>query len=130
MKNQLYWCWLLALFGCGVSIYFGEILTIEPCRMCWYQRIALFPLAMILGIGAYQNDRSVIRYAIPLCAFGALIAMIQAIGIHFPSLQICSKECAKPIFSLFGFITFPDISAIGFLFIGGFLLFPFIKNKF
>lgn len=127
MKNLLYWCWLVVLIGCAVSIYYGEILMIEPCRMCWYQRLALFPLALILGIGIYTNDRSVVRYALPLSAFGLIVALAQAIGIHFPSLLVCGKECAKPIFSIFGWITFPDLSAIGFAFIGA-MLFLYAKK--
>lgn len=128
MKNSLYWGWVIALAGCGASLYYGELLMIEPCRMCWYQRIALFPLALILGIAAYRNDRSVIRYAYPMAAFGFAVALIQAVGIHFPSLQICGKECAKPIFTFLG-ATFPDLSAIGFLAIGVLLFIPSGKSS-
>ena len=124
MKNPLYLCWVIVLFGCAVSLYYGEILMIDPCRMCWYQRMALFPLAVILGVGCYKNDRSVVRYALPICFFGMIVALLQAIGIHFPHFQICGKECAKPIFSLFGWITFPDLSAVGFALIGA-MLFTF-----
>ena len=131
MKNHfLYGSWLLVLLGCGVSLYYGEILMIEPCRLCWYQRMALFPMALILGIATYRNDRTVVRYAIPLCAFGLIIALFQAIGIHFPSFQICGKECAKPIFSFFGWISFPDLSAVGFALIGTVLaIFSFGKRR-
>jgi disulfide bond formation protein DsbB len=127
-KKSIYVCWLIVLIGCAVSLYYGEILMIEPCRMCWYQRMALFPLALILGIGIYRNDRTSILYAIPLCVFGLIIALIQALGIHFPSFQICEKECAKPIFSLFGWITFPDLSAAGFALISALLITQFVKK--
>lgn len=129
MKNPLYVCWLIALIGCGASLYYGEILMIEPCRMCWYQRMALFPLALILGIATYRNDLGVVRYALPLAAFGFVMALIQAIGIHFPSFQMCGKECAKPIFSIFGFLTFPDLSAFGFVLIGVLLLNASYRNS-
>ena len=122
MKNPLYLSWLVILLGCAISFYYGEILMIEPCRMCWYQRLALFPLALILGIGIYRNDRSVIRYAIPLCGFGLMIALLQALGVHFPLFQICGKECGEPIFSLFGWLTFPDLSAAGFALAGAMLI--------
>jgi len=126
MKNFLYWCWVVALLGCGASLYYGEILMIEPCRMCWYQRMALFPLALILGIAAYRNDRSAVRYAIPLAVFGFAAAAVQAVGIHFPSFQLCGKECAKPIFTLLG-LTFPDLSALGFAAIG--IILSFYSDK-
>lgn len=113
MKNPLYWCWIVVLIGCAVSIYYGEILMIEPCRMCWYQRMALFPLGLILGIGLYRNDRSMVFYALPLSIFGAAVAFLQAIGIHFPFLRVCRKECANSVFSILGVVTFPDLSAFG-----------------
>ena len=114
MKSPIYWCFVIALSGCAVSLYYGEILMIEPCRMCWYQRVALFPLALVLGVGFVRGGKSFIAYALPLAIFGFAVAVIQALGIHFPSLQICSREWAKAIFSMLGFITFPDLSAIGF----------------
>jgi disulfide bond formation protein DsbB len=101
---------------------------IEPCRMCWYQRMALFPLTLILGIGIYRHDRSMIYYALPLSIFGMIAALSQSAGIHFPFLQICSQECAKPIFSMLDAITFPDLSALGFAFISFVLLILFIRN--
>ncbi|HSX38453.1 MAG TPA: disulfide bond formation protein B [Chlamydiales bacterium] len=125
MKSLLYWCWIIALLGSLISIYYGEILMIEPCRMCWYQRIALFPLAFILGVGTYWEDRGVFRYACPLVIIGILSSVVQAISIHFPKVQICGTECAKPIFSIFGWISFPDLSVLGFLAIGVLLLISF-----
>jgi disulfide bond formation protein DsbB len=111
MKNPIYWCFVIALTGSLVSLYYGEILWIEPCRICWYQRVALFPLALILGIGLFRGDPTLSYYALPLSLFGFCAAAMQAIGIHFPTLQICSRECAKVTFSLFGMIPFPDLSA-------------------
>lgn len=113
-KYALLLAWLIACCACSVSLYYGEILNIEPCRLCWYQRIALFPLAMILGIGLYRGDRSLFFYALPLAAAGALAALYQVAGMHYPSLAICEEECAHPIFLLFGFLTFPDLSFLGF----------------
>jgi disulfide bond formation protein DsbB len=122
VKNPIYWCFVIALIGCSVSFYYGEILVIEPCRLCWYQRMALFPLALVLGVGFVRKDKEVALYALPLAIFGFVVALIQAIGVHFPSLQLCSQECAKAIFSALGFITFPDLSAIGFTLIATLLL--------
>ena len=122
MRWTLYCAWLLALIGSLVSLYYGEILLIEPCRLCWYQRLALFPLAVLLGIGLYRADPGVISYAFPFLFFGTLIACYQALALRISSLQICTEECTKPIFLLFGWITFPDLSALGFVLIS-FLLF-------
>jgi len=121
MKNYyLYFAWVIALTGFVFSIYYGEILQLEPCRLCWYQRIALFPLALILGLAVYQDDRGIFRYAFPLALFGGIVAFYQALSVHFPVFQEaleCGKECAKPIFILFGQITFPDLSFAAFFLI-------------
>jgi disulfide bond formation protein DsbB len=117
MKYALTYAWIIALLGFAVSVYYGEILWIEPCRLCWYQRIALFPLALLLGIGAYRDDKQIALYTLPLSIFGALAAIYQSLSIHVPSFQGCGEGCAKPIFSLFGFLTFADLSAIGFILI-------------
>jgi disulfide bond formation protein DsbB len=128
-KYGLYFAWAIALVGFIFSFYYGELLHIEPCRLCWYQRIALFPLALILGIAAYRDDKGIFRYATPLAFFGLIVALYQALSIHFPVLQgafECGKECAKPIFILFGWLTFPDLSVIGFSLI---LVFVFLGRK-
>ena len=115
MKWSLYFAWVIALTGCAISLYFGEVLWIEPCRLCWYQRMALFPLAVILGIDIYQKNRSGIQFSWPFVVFGGIAAFYQALAIHVPSVQICGQQCAEPIFSLFGWITFPDLSTASFL---------------
>ena len=129
-KYLLYFAWVIALIGCIVSFYYGELLQIETCRLCWYQRMALFPLAFILGIGFYRDDRTIFIYALPLICFGALVAFYQALSIHIPLFQRaleCGKECAKPIFILFGWITFPDLSFVGFILI--FLMSFFARDQ-
>lgn len=55
-KNNLYSAWVISLFGLFLSLFVGEILEVEPCNLCWYQRIALFPLTILLGIAAYKQD--------------------------------------------------------------------------
>lgn len=128
MKYTLYFCWAIAMAGCALSLYYGEILMFEPCRLCWYQRAALFPLALILGIAAYTSDARAVRYALPICALGAGAALYQAIGTHLPHLKICEGDCIKPLFSLFGFVTFPDLSAVAFASMG-IWLFVFSRRK-
>ncbi len=114
--------WIFSLIGFVVSLYFGEILQIEPCRLCWYQRIFLIPLVLILGIAAYKDDLKIIPYAFPLAIGGAFFAIYQTLGHWFPVLlnsSVCGRgqECGVPIFILFGFISFPLFSAIGFILI-------------
>lgn len=123
----LYLAWAVSVFGAVLSLYFGEILEIEPCNLCWYQRVFLFPLAILLGIGAYKDDRKIVPYALPLAAMGALVAIYHTAGQWIPELlreAVCGQgqDCRTPIFTLFGFINFPFLSAAGFILIFALLL--------
>ncbi len=122
----LYFAWAIALFGFCLSVFFGEVLQHEPCPLCWYQRIALFPLVLLLGIAAYRNDLNIVSYALPLSLLGALTALFQISEKYFPILQkagVCNlgDTCSQSVFTLFGFLDLPTVSFIGFLLISGLL---------
>lgn len=122
----LYSAWLVALLGSAMSLYYGEVLHIEPCRLCWYQRIALFPLAWILGLALYRNEcQRVILYAVPFAMFGVCVSAYQSLMIRIPAWQAvldCAEECTKPVFVMGSWLTLPDVSAAGFIAIFVFLM--------
>ena len=91
--------------------------------------MALFPIAWILGVGAYRNDPSFTWYVWPFIILGAVAAIYQTVAIHYPAVSICKEQCAEPIFSLLGFLTFPDLSALGFLIIGACIWRLSLKRK-
>lgn len=118
-RYALYFAWVISLAGLLLSLYYGELLQLEPCRLCWYQRIALFPLAILLGIAAFREDRHFIPYGIVLAVLGFVVGLYQWLKGIFPSLSspaICGfvRDCSEVVFELFGVITFPALSAIGF----------------
>jgi len=116
MRWLSYSAWIIVLVGCAVSFYYGEILWIEPCRLCWYQRMALLPIALLLGAAIYQKNDFLLRYIWPFLVLGGFAAFYQALAIHHLITPLfCGEECAEPIFFLFGKITFADLSAAGFL---------------
>jgi disulfide bond formation protein DsbB len=108
----------LAMAG---SLYFSEIAHFEPCRLCWYQRIAMYPLVVILGIAAWRGDVGVRRYAVPLAAIGALIATYHYALEWFPSLDsgVCSATtpCTAVWFRELGFVSLPYLALSAFLLI-------------
>lgn len=117
-KTALYWAWLIALVGFCVSIFYAEILGHPPCPLCWYQRIALFPLVILLGIAAYRGDQAIIPYALPIVVIGALIATFHVLQPILPFLQktaICrlGVPCTHEGLSLW----FPVASLCGFVLI-------------
>ena len=73
--NRLYLAWLVAMVALGGSLFFSEIMMFEPCKLCWFQRICMYPLALLLGIAAYRNDRGIIPYVRVLAGFGMCISL-------------------------------------------------------
>ncbi|MBI3508778.1 MAG: disulfide bond formation protein B [Chlamydiia bacterium] len=118
-KYRIFIAWILAILGTTLSVYFRTFLHIEPCPLCWYQRMALFPLVLLLGMGIYRGDKNIAIYGLPFAVIGCLIAVYQVLGSYYPFLLhrgLCGENhpCTNGVFYLFGFLTFPMVSAIGF----------------
>jgi len=130
-RFSLYISWSIALIATFGSLYFSEIKHWEPCTLCWYQRIALFPLVIILGIAAVKNDRLIGRYLFLQIAVGALFSLYQFLQESVPHLSflaICDPKssCTSNHFALFSLVPLPLLSFIAFL---GILLFLVLAKK-
>ena len=117
----LFSCWLLVSVSATISIFFSSVLEYEPCVLCWYQRICLFPLILIFAVGLFPAfDKSVIKFALPLAIVGGLTAFYHTLlyaGVIPENIQPCSKgvSCTEKYFELFGFISIPMLSFFAFL---------------
>ncbi len=110
---------LVALTSMLGSLYYSEVANFEPCKLCWYQRIAMYPLALLLGIAAWRRDLAVRFYAYPLAAAGAVVAVYHYLLQRFPSLDTgaCSATvpCSSPYVNFeFGIVTIPFMALAGF----------------
>ncbi len=116
----LFLCWLLVGVSATISIFFSSVLEYQPCVLCWYQRIFLFPLFFIFAAGLFPVfDRNVIKYALPLTIVGGLIALYHTLlyaGIIPENIQPCSQgvSCTEQYFELFGFVSIPMLSFFAF----------------
>ena len=116
----LFLCWLLVSVSTTISLFFSSVLEYEPCVLCWYQRICLFPQVLILAAGLFPAfDKSVIKFALPLTITGGLTAFYHTLlyaGIIPENLQPCSKgvSCTEKYFELFGFVSIPMLSFLAF----------------
>ena len=125
----LFMGWLLVSVSTTISLFFSSVLEYEPCVLCWYQRICLFPMVFILAAGLFPNfDKSVIKYALPLSIAGGLTAFYHSLlyaGIIPESIQPCSQgvSCTEKYFELFGFVSIPMLSFIAFSTLVALLLF-------
>lgn len=115
----LFLCWLLVSISTLASLFFSYIMGFAPCVLCWYQRICLFPLVIILAMGLFPFDKSVVKYAFPLALLGWLIALYHNLlysGIIPENIQPCSQgvSCTEEYINLFGFLTIPMLSLLSF----------------
>ncbi len=103
------------------SLYLSEIADLIPCTFCWYQRTAMYPLVVILGIAAWRKDHDIRIYAASVAGIGAVLAAYHRLMQAFPDLggTACSTgvPCTAAYFTLFGFVTIPYMALSGFLLI-------------
>lgn len=116
----LYSAWLIALLGTVGSLFYSEVMHYQPCALCWYQRIALYPLVIIIGIGIAAGDRRVSRYALPLSLIGLAVAFYHNLlyyGFIPESITPCSEgtPCNAVQLEMFGFVTIPLMALGAFL---------------
>ena len=116
---NLYLAWLLALVATLGSLYFSEVRHFIPCQLCWYQRILMYPLVVILGVASYRQDRSATAYALPLALLGVGVSLFHYLDQKIPGFGppgLCSSgvPCNAAYIDWFGFITIPFLALIAF----------------
>ncbi len=113
--------WLVALVATAGSLYLSEVAGLVPCRLCWYQRIAMYPLSAILGVAFLRRDTGVWRYALPLTLIGLSISTYHALVQLRPALEVapCEGEvpCSAQYLKVFGFVSIPWMAGGAFLLI-------------
>jgi disulfide bond formation protein DsbB len=115
----LFICWIIAFVSTLGSLFFSEIMELQPCSLCWYQRIFMFPLVIIFLVGLFSFDKSIIKYALPIAIAGWGFAFYHYLlysGFIPENLQPCSQgvSCSETYLDLFGFLTIPMLSLISF----------------
>jgi len=117
-SGALWLAFAVGLTATSGSLYFSEVAGLEPCALCWYQRIAMYPLALILGIAAWRGDWGVRRYAAPLAAIGAVIATYHVVLQRVPGLPSTGCSLTAPCSAIdlerFGLVTIPVMALVAF----------------
>jgi disulfide bond formation protein DsbB len=114
-------------------LFYSEVAGYPPCTLCWYQRIATYPLVVVIGVAAVRRDRSVWLPASILAGIGGAISVWHLVIERNPVLGgACdpSNPCAILWVQEFGFLTIPAMALIGVLAIGLFLMVPTIAALF
>jgi disulfide bond formation protein DsbB len=102
------------------SLFFSEVMNLPPCVLCWYQRIAIYPLVLIIGIGILLQDPRLKLYALPFAVIGLAISIYHNL-IYYDFLPTAITPCTEGVpcnsvqLELLGFITIPLMGLISFL---------------
>ena len=107
------------------SLYFSETRHFVPCEYCWYQRIVMYPLALILLIATIRRDKNIIPYALTLSLTGFAISAYHYQLQLFPQQSYsCGLEasCTYRWIEVFGFVTIPLLALTSFAFISMILI--------
>ena len=110
-----YAAWFVALCAMLGSVFLGEVMGLPACTLCWYQRICLFPLTVVLAVGIVLRDGRLTTYAMPLVMIGMGIAVYHNLlswGVVSEALAPCTGDvsCSEQPIEWFGFITIPLLS--------------------
>ncbi|MGX9135911.1 disulfide oxidoreductase [Rummeliibacillus sp. JY-2-4R] len=124
LENSLLFMWIVSFIAMMGSLFFSEVQHFEPCKLCWIQRIFMYPLVIVLGVAYVQrNARIAVTSAIFSC-IGACIALyhygIQKVPFLQESAVTCGRvPCTSDYINWLGFITIPFLSLVAFLLIAG-----------
>lgn len=124
----LYLAWIIALIATAGSLFFSEVMQLPPCVLCWYQRIAMYPLVFIIGVGIIKRDSGMKYYALPLALTGLAISVYHNLlyyGLIPESITPCAEgvSCTSRQIEWLGFITIPLLALSAFISVAICLLF-------
>lgn len=110
---------LIAMFG---SLYFSEVKGFIPCTLCWYQRILMYPIVLIAGVGLFQKNGQIALTTGIFSVIGGTLSLyhygIQKIQFLSDSAPSCGTvSCTGAYINYLGFITIPFLAFIAFLLI-------------
>ena len=120
--NELlpYGAWLIALVATAGSLFFSEVMDLPPCILCWYQRIAMYPLVLVIGVGIVTRDARWKYYALPLSLVGLAISIYHNLlyyNLIPESITPCKEgiSCTTVQIEWLGFITIPLMALTAFV---------------
>ncbi len=128
LGDKTIWLAFAVALVCTVgSLMYSEAFHYVPCRLCWFQRIAMYPLSIILLVGAIRREAVVRYYALPIALIGLVVSIYHNFVQFFPSLEGGSCDPAVPCsarsIEVFGFMDLPFMAGVGFIVISVLLAF-------
>lgn len=119
MEQAMFASWGIALIATAGSLFFSEVLKYIPCDLCWYQRILMYPLVILLGVASAKKDYKMSLYTLILSVIGGLISLYHYLIQKVPALHELGNACGivpcnSDYINWLGFITIPFLALIAF----------------
>lgn len=118
------------------SLFYSNIAGFAPCELCWFQRIFMYPLVVILGMALWKKDNKIVSYALALSCLGLVVSLFQNYMYYFNQglAAFCQQggatvSCVKRYVFEFGYISIPIMALTGFVLVIIFLLLQKEYNK-
>ncbi|OGN02917.1 MAG: hypothetical protein A2655_02580 [Candidatus Yanofskybacteria bacterium RIFCSPHIGHO2_01_FULL_43_42] len=137
IKHAILFAFLVALTATLGSLFYSQIMGFEPCELCWFQRIFMYPLVILFGIALYKKQDHIIDYTLSLAVVGGAISLYHnyiyyykkglAANCQLAGIDVVS--CIKLYISEFGYITIPLMALTAFALIIIFLVLRKIHNQ-
>lgn len=119
-ENGLILAWLMAVIATMGSLFFSEVAKYDPCVLCWYQRILMYPLVLILGLAILKKDKNILPYMLVMSLMGLIIALyhyyVQVSGAEIVPCSVSgySASCTQQFVLRYGYVTIVSMSATAF----------------
>jgi disulfide bond formation protein DsbB len=118
-QNALYIIFTQALIAMFGSLFFSEAMNLPPCLLCWYQRIAMYPLVVIAAVGILRDDRRAYQYGLPLSIAGMALAIYHNLLYYAVIPEVAAPcrlgvSCTTKTIEWLGFVTIPLLSLAAF----------------
>ena len=115
----LFLAWTVSLAATAGALFIGEVMGMAPCVLCWYQRIAMFPLVVVLGLGLLRQDPGAVLPGVVLALAGWAVAGYHTLlywGWIDPDVTPCGQgpSCKQAVLQLLGMFDLPVLSWIAF----------------
>jgi disulfide bond formation protein DsbB len=119
LGSELWVAWGFAFIATAGSLFFSEVSDFIPCRLCWFQRIGMYPLAALLLIAAIRRDaRGAALYGLPLAVFGSIVAIYHIYLEYNPEAETAAckvgASCTIKWIEKIGYITIPVLALTAF----------------
>lgn len=101
------------------SLFYSQIMQYIPCELCWFQRIFMYPLSILLFVSILKKDYKIFEYVLPLCILGSFFSVYHYSVQFFGVSSVCDisgpSSCSDRAVEAFGYITLPFMALSGFI---------------